>query len=212
MQVGQRANLRRHQRAADRQHLAHTVAAALPRSPCVKLRLYIVGRLSGQWRIAGAAAFAAGAVAGRAFGPVELGHLRQGHRSGGETRIVGRNPGAILGIQPAHDSAHFGMFAAAVDIVVELAVKIAGVEPGETRDQPAIAFTLEAVARRAGVSRAAIAPAQRDHLAACGECGVAAARLAASGEDRGQQQSGDKLRHAIGTLAVPGCSRIGGAT
>lgn len=211
MQIGQSADLRRHQRAADRKHLAHPVAAALARAPGEELRLDIGGGLAGERRVAGADAFTDGAVTLSAFGGVERRYAGQGGRIRGQGGVIGRYLGAVHHAQPADDGTHFGMFAPAVRVIVELAVEIAGVEPREARDEAAVAFTLEAVAGRAGVSRAAVAAAKGNDLAAFGKGGIAAALSAATGEDGCEQQDGHGLAHAIGTLGRAGCSTIGGA-
>lgn len=88
------------------------------------------------------------------------------------------------------------MLAAAIVVIVELAVQIAGIQSGQARDEPAVSLASQSMACRASVRRSAIAAAEGNHFAACAECGIAALRPASS-EACGQEERscGEKSTH-----------------
>lgn len=86
------------------------------------------------------------------------------------------------------------MLAAAIGIVVELALQIAGVQPGQSGRQPTIAFTLQAVTGRTGRFRATVPPAERDHLAVRAKGWVSVILPAAAGSEK--SQGGNKAEAA----------------
>jgi hypothetical protein len=122
--------------------------------------------------MAGPDAFAAGAVADGARGPVDRG--RGEGRGGGprrrrHRRVVGGHGAAILVIEPSGDRRHGFVPPQVRGVVVQLLLQIAGVETGQTRRADAVAGAVQAVAGEAGVPRAALAAAERDQLAVGGE-------------------------------------------
>lgn len=87
------------------------------------------------------------------------------------------------------------MFTPAVDEVVELALKVAGVEPGKPRGEAAVAFALEAVAGRAGADRAAVAAAHCDNLACSAEGWIPTILHAAATAERGDSEERQQPSH-----------------
>lgn len=170
----QETNLRRRQFATDRQHRAHGIAAPA-RSPSFELGFDVGRGLASERRVAGAKSLTPDAVALRAFRPVERRNPGPSRCRGGKRGVVGRDFRTVLPGEASGDRAHFGMFAAAVNVVVQLALEIAGVEPGEPRRMAAVTFAPQAVTGDTGIRRAAIAPAHRDDLAGSAESRISAA-------------------------------------
>ena len=88
------------------------------------------------------------------------------------------------------------MLAPAIVVIVELAVEIAGIQPGQAGDEPAVSLAFQSVACCASVRRSAIAAAEGDHLAACTERGIAAfgpASSKACGKE--ERNCGEKSTH-----------------
>ncbi|HMO74846.1 MAG TPA: hypothetical protein PKD99_05055 [Sphingopyxis sp.] len=214
----------RRKAAADLAHLAQRVVVAPAHAPGVELRFEIGGGLPGERRIARPHAFAVVAVAGRArlkparrvaalveggAGRVGRAGGRGGDRQGG---IIGRNLAPVAAVQPRGDSAHRAMVAPPARIIVELAVEIAGVEPGEPRRLPSVALAREAVAGEAGGARTAIATAEGDRLARRAK-GAFVRRGAATGDRREAEEKGEP--HGRGTNPKQGWfplrNRRGGA-
>lgn len=118
-----------------------------------------------------------------------------------QLRIIGRDFRAVAPAQPQRDPAHHGVVAPAVRIIVELAVKIAGVEPGQARTLSPVAFARQSVTRRAGGLGAAVASAERDRLARRAERAVMRRRAAARQKD--QKEEGQRA-HSSGTIVAAG--------
>ena len=181
------AHLRWRQRPADREHLAHAIAAPLARAPRLQLGGDISGRLTGERRIGGVPTFARSAVASSAPLTVKLRSVCKRRAGGRKGRIVRRNLGTIRPTEAPDDRAHFKMLPAAVGIVVHLAMEVPCIEPRQPGRQAAVAFAFQTVTRRAGMARPSVAAAKGDYLAGCTEGGVATLR-AATAQGNGDQQ------------------------
>lgn len=94
------------------------------------------------------------------------------------------------------------MVAPAGGKIVELAVKITGIETGEPRRMPSVAFAPNAVTRKAGALRARVAAPEGDYLA------IGAKRIGTAGGTAGrEQQEQGRIAadwHARGTFAGRG--------
>lgn len=101
------------------------------------------------------------ALAGRKTGAGEIGRRQAGIEAG--------DLGSRFAVQPQGDGAHRRVLASSARIIVDLAVEIAGIEPGEARRITAIALAGKAVASNAGVRRTAIAAAQSDEFSRRGK-------------------------------------------
>jgi hypothetical protein len=215
-----RPRLGRREGTADRQHGALRVVAPPAVAPAVDLGDQVGHRLACKRRIAGANALAGIAMADGAglqpTGRIALVVKRRARRiarpggggGGRQAGIIGRYAGAIAGRQAPRHGVHHRVLPPPAGIVVELAVEIAGVAPGDARCVVAVAAAVEAVAGDAGMARAAVTAAQCDQLAGLAK-GVGGRRRRGRASRREQHRAEDKgkpargILHGHGTCPVP---------
>jgi cytochrome c2 len=147
----------------------------------------------------------AGGAGGQAARSIAVAVERQrlgsigGRRGQGEGGIMERHRLALVAAQPLSDPAHLEMRPAAVGIGLELALEIAGIEPGQPRRAGAVAAPVEAVAGEAGVARPGPGAAHGDDPAVLGEA-IERARL--GGGAAGEQGGGEGRKQAHGAATV----------
>jgi len=188
-------HLRFRQKTADMGHRAKRIAVALPRSPGAELCGKVGRGLGGERRVAAPGPFPARAVTGgarldaafRIALQVQHGHGAISGGGGGRRRH--RQASVVIGqalprrpVHPLGDPAHLRVTSLATGEKLHLPREVARIEPGEARDEIAVALSAQAVARDAGPFRPGVAPAQRDHLA--GRLEAVAGRLGSAGKER----------------------------
>ncbi len=179
--------------------------------PRLELLFEIGGRLARKRGIAGVA-FAILGVTGRASGKTASGIAKlvqslapagggagEGRGRYGKSSIIGRDLRAIAVIEAERDRAHQKMLAPAIGIIVDLAVEIAGIEPGKARGVLPVAFAAQAVAGKARGLGAGIAAAHRDRLARRAEAIMIGGRVAGREWKQEEKRSG---AHLAGTNAA----------
>ena len=127
-----------------------------------------------------------------------------GHGAAGLRRHRGVISGygtAFLGAQLARDPAHLRMVAPAIGIGFELPLQIAQIQPRKARRARAIAASLKPMAGEAGIGRACLGAAVRDHPAVFREAverGRLGRRATCKQGRRGQKK---EIAHEIATAA-----------
>jgi hypothetical protein len=210
--TGHRRQLGGREQAADTAHLAERIIVAFRLAPGVKLTGDIGGGLTGKRRVGGIAPAANTVARGAGREPargialvVEAGARRNsgfdrpGYRL--PRCVESRHLRAVVVAELAGDCSHRRMLAATVRIIVELAVKIARIKPGEARRVAPVAFAFQSVTGEAGRLGARVAAAHGDRLSArakpIGRC-----RRMACWQKQEEEKRG--FAHASGTN---GCAR-----
>jgi hypothetical protein len=203
-----RAHLGRRKPAADRPHLAERIIVPLARAPCGKLGLEIGGGLASERRVR-RIAFAVRAVTACAghkiargiTAKIETRAFRIGFcgivRRRGAGGIIGRDLRAVGVGQFERDRAHQRMVAPPVGIIVELAVEITGVEPGEARAGAPVAFAAQTMTGETCGFGAGVAAAERQRLAGGAKAVVMGRRVASHQREEEKKGSG---AHLAGTI------------
>jgi hypothetical protein len=163
------------EQAADAAHLAQRIIVAFCLAPSAKLTRDIGGGLTGKRRVGGIAPAANAVARGAGREPargialvVEAGACRNsgfdrpGYRL--PRCVEGRHFRAVVVAELAGDCAHRRMLAATVRIIVELAVEVARIEPGEARRVAPVAFAFQSVTGGAGRLGARVTAAHGDRL------------------------------------------------
>lgn len=127
---------------------------------------------------------------------------RRGASLEGQVGVVNGDCPAFVSAQLLGDPAHLRVVAPPVRISFELALQIARIQSGETRRAGAVAAPVEPVTGEAGVGRAGLGAAVRDHPAVLrepierGRLGRCATRQ----QGRGGQEN--ELAHRVATFAI----------
>lgn len=166
-------------------------------APGIHLAREIAGWLPGERRIGRTKAFAALAVAARAWFDAAIGiaigeqgrrHSRLSARFEWQRRVKCRYANSIGCAEPARDPAHFRVLPAAVGVRLELKREIACIEAGQSGRTGAVALAPQTMAGETGVLRTRMPATQCNHLAGPGEAlAGACAERHASGEDEGRE-------------------------
>ena len=120
----------------------------------------------------------------------------------GHCGIINGDGPALLGAQLPGDPAHLRMIAPAIGIGFELPLQIADVETCETRGARAVAASVEAVTREAGVGRSCLGAAVRDHSAVLREA-IERGRLGRRAtRHKGRAGQNKKIAHEVATSAT----------
>jgi len=117
--------------------------------------------------------------------------------------IIERHRLAFVGIQRPRNPAHLRVIAPAIGIGFELALQIAGVQPGQPRRARPVAAPAKPVAGEAGIARAGLRPAERDEPAVFREP-VKRGRLARrTARQQGRDSQMESSAHVGATVRSP---------
>lgn len=149
--------------------------------------------------------------------PIEPGRRRICARVGGGrdnrlySGIISGNFLPVRAGQLLRDRAHGEMLAPAIGIIVELALEIAGIEPGKTRRFAAIAFSLQAMTGETGCVRTRIGPAKGNHFARGAKAAFHGCRVASGQQDqKGETGNTHIAGNRSGAARVPQALRLQG--
>lgn len=197
------------------------VVATLGAPPTVHLFDRICGGLGRQRGVAKTLSLAGRAVtsgAGRQSARVVAPQV-QGRCGGGRGRcgawgrqacIPLRHGATVITGQPAGDGCHRRIRASARGVVLKLFLQVARIHPRQAWDADAVAAAVQPVAQKTGVGGTAVASAQGDKLAACGEAGACVVGRRRTGAQAAQRHGGEKPKNQQRVRHDPSKSRSGG--